>query len=109
MEGKNIKNISIEAASKVMEKKLRVLAFSDVHGDRKLISQLHRKAEEEDVDLVLICGDFTDFSEEVTPGFIQKFLDAKKPVAIVSGNHESTGVSEVLADILNTRASVIHI
>ncbi|MBD3319152.1 hypothetical protein GF342_04560 [Candidatus Woesearchaeota archaeon] len=79
--------------------KLKILAFSDVHGDKQLIASLHKKAEEEQVDLVLICGDFTDYKEEATEGLIKTFLDKKTPVAIMSGNHEDSMSTAVLSDI----------
>ncbi len=68
---------------------LKVLAFSDIHGDTRLLEKLHQRAEEENVDLVLICGDFTAPGEVVPRGIVQPFLDLGKRVLVLHGNHES--------------------
>lgn len=81
------------------EKRLKVLAFADLHADKRLLKSLKKRALDEEVDLVLICGDFTDWNEEAPKGLVQGFLDINKPVAILSGNHESTTTSAVLADM----------
>ena len=45
------------------EKKFRVLAASDLHGEAKIAKRLAEKAEKEKVDLVVLCGDITGFVE----------------------------------------------
>lgn len=77
---------------------MKILAFSDVHGDIKKIRELAEKAEKENVDLVIMCGDFTYF-DELPPYLIKPFKDKGKKVLFVPGNHESKQTADFLANM----------
>ena len=81
-----------------MEKKLKILAAGDIHNDLKLVEQLAERAEKENVDLVLLCGDLT-YSERSTEGLIGPFLKKGKKVAIIPGNHETVATADFLASL----------
>ncbi|HVY01883.1 MAG TPA: metallophosphoesterase [Candidatus Nanoarchaeia archaeon] len=70
-----------------MEKKFRILAASDVHGDSDKFISLAEKAEKEKVDLVLLCGDIFGWNE--TKNIIKPFKEKNKPVLVIPGNHEN--------------------
>ena len=55
-----------------MEKKLKILASSDIHGDTRAAEELAKEAEKENGDLVVLCGDLT-YAEESTAGIIGPF------------------------------------
>jgi len=74
---------------------MRILSFGDIHGDRSLAERLAKRAEDEHVDLVVICGDFTYFDQEPR-GIIGPFLERKKKVLVVPGNHDSFVTHELL-------------
>lgn len=78
------------------EGKLRILAASDIHGDKKLVSRLADKAEKKQVDLVVLCGDITFFETDVG-GLIGPFERKKKKVILVPGNHETVATADFLA------------
>tara|TARA_Y100000034_G_scaffold134511_1_gene203144 strand:- start:1155 stop:1757 length:603 start_codon:yes stop_codon:yes gene_type:complete len=82
-------------------KKLRVLAASDIHGDRTLAKKLAKKAEKEKVDLVVLCGDIT--SPDETPNLIKPFKDAKKKVLLIPGNHDSFATADFLAEVYGVK------
>ena len=44
-------------------KRFKILAASDLHGNEKQIKKLAEKAEKEKVDLVVLCGDLTGWTE----------------------------------------------
>jgi Icc-related predicted phosphoesterase len=77
---------------------MRILSVGDIHGDRSLAEKLARQAEEENVDLVVICGDFTYFDQQ-PKGIIGPFLERKKKVLFIPGNHDSHATAEELATI----------
>jgi len=79
-----------------MEKKTKILAIGDIHGDTGLVKKLAEKAKEENVDLVILAGDLT-LAEESTKNLIGPFLKAKKEVLIVPGNHESDATIDFLS------------
>jgi|SRR3989344_4953929 len=79
---------------------MKILAFSDTHGDIKKIRELAEKSEKENVDLVLMCGDFTYF-DELPPYLIKPFKDRGKKVLFIPGNHESRHTSEFLSRFYN--------
>lgn len=87
--------------SKNMTKKFKILAASDLHGDSKLVKKLAEKAEKEDVDLVVLCGDLTGWTE--TKDIIKPFKEKNKRVLIIPGNWDSFATADFLANIYGVR------
>lgn len=84
-----------------MENKLRILAASDIHGDTKLVGKLAKRAEKENVDLVVLCGDITGFVE--TKNLIKPFVEAKKKVLLVPGNWDDFATADFFASFYKIR------
>ncbi len=78
-----------------MTKKLRVLAAADLHGDSRLAKKLALRAEEENVDLVVLCGDLLGWVE--TKDIIKPFKEKNKKVLIVPGNWDSFATTDFVA------------
>lgn len=72
-----------------------VLAFGDLHGDRQKAKELAEKAKKENVDLVLICGDFTNNDDDVS-NLLGLF---EQKVLIIPGNHESKATVNFLSEL----------
>lgn len=84
-------------------KKLKILATGDIHGDTGLVKKLAEKAEKENVDLVILTGDMT-FFETSTENLIGPFLKKEKEVLIIPGNHENLATIDFLSNYYaNTR------
>ena len=81
-----------------MKKKTKILAVGDIHGDTGLVKKLAKKAEKENVDLVILAGDMT-FVEDSTENLIGPFIKAKKQVLLIPGNHESNATAEFMAQM----------
>jgi len=77
------------------EKKLKILAAGDLHGDSKLAEKLARRAKEEKVDLVILNGDITGWVE--TKNLIKPFTDRKEKVVFVPGNWDSQDTASFLS------------
>jgi uncharacterized protein len=75
---------------------MRILSAGDLHGDIGLVKKLAAKAEKENVDIVILCGDLTE-GDEKTENIIGQFLKKNKKVLIVPGNHESPATADFLA------------
>ena len=88
-------------------KKTKILAVGDVHGDERLIKKLAEQAKKEDVDLVILTGDLT-FLEDSTKNIIGPFAKAKKQVLLIPGNHESVSTVDFLAQYYHPSAKNIH-
>jgi len=82
----------------VREKKTKILAVGDLHGDRRLIDGLAKKAKDEKVDLVILAGDLT-WAETSVENIVGPFLKHGKEVLIIPGNHESPATTEFLASL----------
>jgi len=82
--------------------KMKILAAGDLHGDFSLTKKLAEKAEKENVDLVVLCGDLTDF-EQSTDNIIGPFKKAGKKVLLVPGNHESLATADFLAEFYDVK------
>ncbi len=76
---------------------MKILAASDIHGDVNLARRLAEKAEKENVDAVLLCGDLT-LQESSTEGIIGPFKEKGLKVGIIPGNHESVATSNFLIE-----------
>jgi len=81
-----------------MEKKTKILAIGDIHGDTGLVKRLAEKAVKENVDLVILAGDLT-FAEQSTKNLIGPFIKAKKQVLLIPGNHESNATIDFLTEM----------
>jgi putative phosphoesterase len=84
-----------------MVKKLKILAASDIHGDSRATKKLALRAEEEKVDLVVLCGDITGLVE--TKDLIKPFKDRGKKVLLLPGNWDSFATTDFLASIYGVK------
>ncbi len=84
------------------DKKLRILASGDIHGDMSLARKLADKAEKEHVDLVILCGDLT-MAEQSTENIIGPFVKKHKKVLLIPGNHESVATADFLAEVYGVK------
>ncbi len=83
------------------QKKTRILAASDIHGDSKLAKRLAAKAEKENVDLVVLAGDITGWTE--SKGLIKPFKDKNQKVLIIPGNHDTFATADFLANLYGVK------
>jgi Icc-related predicted phosphoesterase len=65
---------------------MKILAFTDFHGDKKIISKILKKIKKEDPDILVCPGDFTFFGEKLNK-IMSNFLIGK-PFVFIPGNHE---------------------
>lgn len=86
----------------MVEKKLKILTAGDIHGDRGLARRLADRAEKEDVDLVILCGDLT-LLEQSTDNIIGPFVKKGKKVLLIPGNHESFATADFLAQVYGVK------
>ncbi|MDP3027086.1 MAG: metallophosphoesterase [Nanoarchaeota archaeon] len=79
------------------QKKFKILAAGDFHGDSSVTKKLAEKAEKENVDLVILTGDITGLIE--TENIIKPFLQKNKRVVFVPGNWDTTEATETLSQL----------
>ncbi|MFH1173595.1 MAG: metallophosphoesterase [archaeon] len=77
---------------------MKILAAGDIQGDSSISEKLALRAEKENVDLVILCGDLTE-REQDTKNIIGPFVKRKKKVIMVPGNHESIATVDFLAEV----------
>ncbi len=77
---------------------MKILACSDLHGDQRLAEKLAIKAEKENVDLVVMCGDLSNDGTD-TDNIIGPFVKRNRKVIFVPGNHESIATADFLAEL----------
>ncbi len=78
--------------------KMKILAAGDIHGDSNLAIQLAERAEKENVDLVVLCGDLT-FAEREMKNILAPFVRKNKKVVLIPGNHETNATVDFLAQV----------
>jgi len=79
------------------QKKFKILAASDIHGDTTATKKLAQKAADENVDLVVLAGDITGFVE--TENLIKPFIEKGKKVIFLPGNWDSSVAAETLSKL----------
>ena len=84
------------------QKKLKILAAGDIHGDQNLAERLAEQAEKEKCDLVILCGDLT-MNEMSTANIIGPFKKRHEKVLIIPGNHETVATADFLAEMYGVR------
>ena len=72
-----------------------------MHGDSRIARRLAEKAEKENIDLVVLCGDILGFSE--TQNIIKPFKNKNKKVLIIPGNWDSFATTDFLAELYGIR------
>ena len=80
-----------------MEKKLKILAAGDLHGDIGIAKKLSEKARKGKVDLVVLAGDIHGYMGE-GEGILKPFKKAKQKVVFIPGNLDSSIDLENLKD-----------
>jgi Icc-related predicted phosphoesterase len=81
---------------------MKILAAGDIHGDTGLAKRLAQRAEDAKVDLVILCGDMTNFDSS-TSNLIGPFVKKKKKVLLIPGNHESFATADFLAQVYGVK------
>ncbi len=77
---------------------MKILAFTDIHGDISLIDEIEAKSKHADV--LVCCGDLSIFSTDLEK--IMKRLDMLgKPLLLIHGNHETEEEMKVISRKLN--------
>ncbi len=67
---------------------MKILAFTDTHNDPQGLAEIARKAKQENPDMLICCGDVSNFgSDLVSAG--RKLNALAKKILIVPGNHET--------------------
>lgn len=77
---------------------MKILASGDMHGDIGLAKKLAKQAEDEKVDLVILCGDLT-YAERSTDNLIGPFKEKNKQVLLIPGNHETIATTSFLTQL----------
>jgi len=65
---------------------MKILAFTDFHGDKKMISKILKRSRKENPDVLVCAGDFTVFGKNLDK-IMSNFLIGK-PFVFIPGNHE---------------------
>jgi uncharacterized protein len=81
---------------------MKILAFGDIHGDSRLAEKLAEKADKENVDLVVLCGDIT-FQDEQPTNLLGPFVKRNKKVVLIPGNHDSFATADFLAQMYGVK------
>ncbi len=79
------------------DKKFKILAAGDFHGDASVTKKLAEKAYKEKVDLVVLTGDITSPVE--TKNLLKPFLEKGERVVFVPGNWDSTETVNFLSQL----------
>lgn len=87
-------------------KKFKILAAGDFHGDSSATKKLAEKAAKENVDLVILTGDITGFVE--TNNLLKPFVSKGKKVVFVPGNWETSEVADFLSKLYGIKNVGYH-
>jgi Icc-related predicted phosphoesterase len=76
-------------------RRLRFLAFNDLHGSDRALEALAEKASSPGIDALLCAGDFTAFGHHAAK-VLRRLAATRRPFVFVPGNHESDDLLEGL-------------
>jgi uncharacterized protein len=80
---------------------MKFLTFSDTHEDFDSLKKLSLRAKEDDIEFVLVAGDFTNFERNIRP-MLKELNKIGKTIYIIPGNHEEGEVyGKVIGDYPN--------
>jgi len=72
---------------------IKILAFTDSHGDMRAAEEIVSLAQKENPDIVICSGDFSYFGMQHEK-FLARLMELKKTIWFVPGNHESMEFSK---------------
>jgi uncharacterized protein len=84
---------------------MKILAFGDIHSDKRKARELASLAKKEGVELVVLTGDIT-YSENQIEGIIGPFAKEGIKVLMVHGNHEGPATLKVLEELYDNAKSI---
>jgi Icc-related predicted phosphoesterase len=91
-----------KAENKGNNKKTRILAVGDIHGNTGLIKKISEKAKKEGVDLIILTGDLT-MAEQSIENLVGPLVKTKKQVLLIPGNHESAATIDFLSNMYGAK------
>lgn len=83
---------------------LRILGAGDIHGNKFLAESLAKRAIDEKVELVVLCGDLID--EDSLDNIFEPFKSRNIKTLFVHGNHESIASANFLSYI--NKSKLLH-
>lgn len=88
---------------------MKILAFSDIHGDINYLKEVYKKSLKENPDIIISAGDLLNFwkySQEIR-NLLEKF---NKTVLLIHGNHEYPKLINRLCDknIVNIHKKIFN-
>src|SRR3989338_10906572 len=83
---------------------MKILAFGDIHSDKRKAKELAERAKKEKVDLVILTGDLT-YNDDLS-GIIGPFSKVGIKVLVIHGNHEDSSCLNVLEELYDNAKSV---
>lgn len=87
---------------------MKILAFSDLHGDKKALSSLIKASNSKNPDVIVCTGDISD-SKTTVKEVITELKKTRKPILIVHGNHETREEIKSDKQVTNLHKKVINI
>lgn len=76
-------------------KKTKILAIGDIHGEKGLAKKIAEKVKKENIDLVILAGDIT-FLEDFPKGVLGYLTRTNKEILLIPGNHETNEIMDSL-------------
>ncbi len=74
----------------------KILAASDLHENTPQVKKLAKAAQRQKADVIVLAGDLTYFDHD-WKGMVGPFLEKRKMVVFVAGNHDSPATAELLS------------
>ncbi len=81
---------------------MKILAAGDIHGDTSLVKKLAETASKNNVDVVILSGDLTNY-ELSTDNLIGPFKEKGLKVLLIPGNHETVATADFLAELYGVK------
>lgn len=76
---------------------MRILAISDIHGDKERVKKLSYFIEKNDPEIIVVAGDITSFGPKSSADqIIRELMKSGKKVLAITGNGDSPDIYEVL-------------
>ena len=84
---------------------MKILAFTDIHADPFAFKSLKRKVQSEKPDLIVCCGDISNFGMDLDFS-VKQILSFKIKTLLIPGNHET---EEEVKDIAKKNDFIINL
>lgn len=89
-------------------KTMKILAFSDIHGNKRAVASIIKSSKTKDPDILICAGDISSSSMS-TKEVVKELKKTNKPILMIHGNHETSQEIKSDKQVINLHKKIVEL